>query len=144
MTDQPASGESAAVLPQLMFGGYLFSLILGAAGTLYGPVLSYLSAETRQPLSVLGALSLALLLFPFNLGSTVLIGFGLGTEILLNRAVEYLAVRAPALTRLHVTYDLGSVIMPLLLELIALMLLMALLANFEPGRLETTLAVPGN
>ncbi len=149
---------SSAPLPQVMWGGYLFFLLLGATGTLYGPSLTYLAAETGQKVAslgivfvlhwsgyfastfvvnriarrwgmrrsiafgiacvTLGALGLAALPFPLNLAPTLLIGFGLGTEILFNRAVEYLAVRAPAaaLTRLHATVGVGSVLMPLVVS----------------------------
>jgi len=158
MTERTQGAASGDPLPQVMLGGYLFFLLLGAAGTLYGPSLTYLAAETRQSVAslglvfvlhwsgyfastffvnriarrwgmrrsiaigiacvALGALGLAALPFPYNLAPTVLIGFGLGMEILFNRAVEYLAVRAPAtaLTRLHATVGLGSMLMPLVVS----------------------------
>jgi MFS family permease len=63
-----------------------------------------------------GALGLAALPFPFNIASTLLLGFGAGTlEILLNRLVELLAEAEPAaaLTRLHATWGLGAISIPL-------------------------------
>lgn len=63
-----------------------------------------------------GALGLAVLPFPLNLGATLLVGLGAGMlEILLNRLVEWLAVDNPAaaLTRLHSTWGLGAVVIPL-------------------------------
>jgi fucose permease len=67
-------------------------------------------------LIALGELGLILLPFPFNLASALLIGFSAGTlEVSLNRLVEFLAVNAPAeaLTRLHATFGLGAVAIPL-------------------------------
>jgi len=158
MTNREPTPVSSAPLPQVMRGGYLFFLLLGAAITIYGPSLIYLAAETGQPVAslglifvlhwsgyfastfvvnriarrwgmrrsialgtacvALGALGLAALPFPYNLVPTLLIGFGLGTEILFNRAVEYLAVKAPAtaLARLHATVGVGSVLMPLVVS----------------------------
>lgn len=65
-----------------------------------------------------GELGFVLLPFPFNLAFASVIGFGGGTlEVLLNRLIEFLAVDAPAaaLTRLHATYGLGAVVIPLMI-----------------------------
>jgi FHS family glucose/mannose:H+ symporter-like MFS transporter len=67
-------------------------------------------------LVAVGELGLVALPFPSNLALAVLIGFGSGTlEVLLNRSIEFLATDAPAeaLSRLHSTFGLGSVAMPL-------------------------------
>ncbi len=67
-------------------------------------------------LMALGELGLIALPFPFNLVSAALVGFSAGTlEVSLNRLVELLAVEAPAeaLTRLHATFGLGAVLIPL-------------------------------
>lgn len=69
-------------------------------------------------LIALGEVGFVLLPFPFNLAFPLLIGFGGGTlEVLLNRLIEFLAVDAPAaaLTRLHATYGLGAVVIPLMI-----------------------------
>jgi FHS family glucose/mannose:H+ symporter-like MFS transporter len=64
----------------------------------------------------LGVAGYTLLPFPLNIASAVLVGFGAGTlEVLLNRLVELLAGNAPAaaLTRLHSTWGVGAVVIPL-------------------------------
>lgn len=55
--------------------------------------------------------------FPSNLLGALLIGYGGGTlEVLFNRLVELLAADSPAaaLTRLHATWGLGAVLIPLI------------------------------
>lgn len=67
-------------------------------------------------LIALGALGLVVLPFPFNFAGAFLLGFGNGaSEVLFNRLIELLAGDTPgaALTRLHSTYGVGAVIIPL-------------------------------
>lgn len=81
-------------------------------------------AALSSALMGVGALGLAVLPFPINLASALLIGFGGGVmEILLNRLVELLSGDAPAasLTRLHATFGVGAVAMPLIVAAIALL-----------------------
>lgn len=80
-------------------------------------------AALSSALMGVGALGLAVLPFPINLASALLIGFGGGVmEILLNRLVELLSGDAPAasLTRLHATFGVGAVAMPLIVAAVAL------------------------
>ncbi len=68
-----------------------------------------------------GVLGYMLLPFPLNLLSAFLVGFGAGTlEVLLNRLVELLAGDEPgaALTRLHSTWGLGAVAIPLVVAIV--------------------------
>jgi MFS transporter, FHS family, glucose/mannose:H+ symporter len=68
-----------------------------------------------------GVLGYMLLPFPVNILSAFLVGFGAGTlEVLLNRLVELLAGDEPgaALTRLHSTWGLGAVAIPLAVALV--------------------------
>lgn len=68
-----------------------------------------------------GVLGYMLLPFPVNVLSAFLVGFGAGTlEVLLNRLVELLAGDEPgaALTRLHSTWGLGAVAIPLVVALV--------------------------
>ncbi len=67
-------------------------------------------------LLVLGVLGLILLPFPMNLAAVFLGGLGNGTcEVIFNRLVEVLAGDKPAaaLTRLHSTWGVGAVVIPL-------------------------------
>jgi MFS family permease len=62
-----------------------------------------------------------LLPFPVNILSAFLVGFGAGTlEVLLNRLVELLAGDEPgaALTRLHSTWGVGAVAIPLVVAIV--------------------------
>ena len=68
-----------------------------------------------------GVLGYMLLPFPANILSAFLVGFGAGTlEVLLNRLVELFAGDEPgaALTRLHSTWGLGAVAIPLIVALV--------------------------
>jgi MFS family permease len=68
-----------------------------------------------------GVLGYMLLPFPVSILSAFLVGFGAGTlEVLLNRLVELLAGDEPgaALTRLHSTWGLGAVAIPLAVALV--------------------------
>ncbi len=68
-----------------------------------------------------GVLGYMLLPFPVNILSAFLVGFGAGTlEVLLNRLVELLAGDEPgaALTRLHSTWGVGAVAIPLVVALV--------------------------
>jgi MFS family permease len=59
--------------------------------------------------------------FPANIRSAFFVGFGAGTlEVLLNRLVELLAGDEPgaALTRLHSTWGMGAVAIPLVLAVV--------------------------
>jgi FHS family glucose/mannose:H+ symporter-like MFS transporter len=152
-----AQTHSAQLRPVMLTGALIF-LLIGAAATLYGPALVYISKETNQPVTslgivfvlhwsgfvastfsanrigrrleirrtallgailvALGELGLIALPFPGNLALAVLIGFGSGTlEVMLNRSVEFLATDAPAeaLSRLHSTFGLGSILIPLII-----------------------------
>lgn len=152
------SPNQTAQLAQVMLAGALIFLLLGAASTLYGPALVYISTETNQPVAslgivfvlhwsgfvastlsanrigrrleirrtvLLGAVLVALgeaaliaLPFPVNIAFAALIGFGAGMlEVMLNRSVEFLATDAPAeaLSRLHSTFGLGSILIPLII-----------------------------
>ena len=67
-------------------------------------------------LIALGVLGLIALPFPINLGAVFLVGLGNGTcEVMFNRLVEFLAGDKPAaaLTRLHSTWGVGAVAIPL-------------------------------
>ncbi len=69
----------------------------------------------------LGILGYMLLPFPANILSAFLVGFGAGTlEVLLNRLVELLAGNEPgaALTRLHSTWGVGAVAIPLVVAIV--------------------------
>jgi fucose permease len=144
-------------LSEILPAGYLTFTLLGAAGTLYGPILIHIAAETQQPVSAIGAifilhwlgffastlttnrvarrlemrrtvllgclsigtgmLGLAALPFPFSIAAAFFIGFGSGMlEIVLNRLVEFLAGNEPAawLTRLHTTFGVGAILIPLI------------------------------
>ncbi len=68
-----------------------------------------------------GVIGYMLLPFPLNVAAAFLVGFGAGTlEVLLNRLVELLAGDEPgaALTRLHSTWGLGAVAIPLIVALV--------------------------
>ena len=68
-----------------------------------------------------GILGYMLLPFPVNILSAFLVGFGAGTlEVLLNRLVELLAGDEPgaALTRLHSTWGVGAVAIPLVVAVV--------------------------
>lgn len=152
---RPAAGrpmDLAAVMP----AGYLAMALLGAASSVYGPILPHLAAEAGRPVAgfvlllvwhwfgffistaaanplarrvglraglmagclliALGAAGLLGLAAPFNLGAALPIGIGAGLlEVLFNRLVEGLAGDRPAeaLTRLHATWGVGAVILPL-------------------------------
>ncbi len=74
--------------------------------------------------AILGAGTLLYMLAPFpaNIASALLMGFGSGTmEVIFNRLVELLAVDQPAaaLTRLHATWGIGAVAMPLAVVAVA-------------------------
>jgi MFS family permease len=67
-------------------------------------------------LIALGVLGLITLPFPLNLIAVFLVGLGNGTcEVLFNRLIEFLAGDKPAeaLTRLHSTWGVGAVAIPL-------------------------------
>jgi MFS family permease len=143
-------------LAQVLPAGMLCMASLGAATTLYGPSLIYLSEETgRTPASLgtlfvfhwfgffastlvanrvarrfemrqsvlvgvallgAGVLGLIALPYPLNVGSALLVGLGAGMlEVVLNRLIELLAGDEPAaaLTKLHSTWGLGAVVIPL-------------------------------
>jgi MFS family permease len=70
----------------------------------------------------LGALGYAASPFPLNVASAFSVGFGAGIlEVLLNRLVELLAVNEPAaaLTRLHSTWGVGAMAIPLVVAAVA-------------------------
>jgi MFS transporter, FHS family, glucose/mannose:H+ symporter len=72
-------------------------------------------------LVALGILGYMILSFPANILSAFLVGFGAGTlEVLLNRLVELLAGDEPgaALTRLHSTWGMGAVAIPLVVAVV--------------------------
>ena len=72
-------------------------------------------------LVAMGILGYMLLPFPANIFSAFLVGFGAGTlEVLLNRLVELLAGDEPgaALTRLHSTWGIGAVAIPVVVAVV--------------------------
>jgi len=143
-------------LAQVLPAGMQCMALLGAATTLYGPSLIYLSEETgRTPASLgalfvfhwfgffastfaanrvarrfemrrsvligvallgAGVLGLIALPYPLNVASALLVGLGAGMlEVVLNRLIELLAGDEPAaaLTKLHSTWGVGAVVIPL-------------------------------
>jgi fucose permease len=111
-TNQPEA--NIGVLFVLHYSGFFASTI--SANRLARRFEIRLTVALGCLLIALGELGLILLPFPFNLASALLIGFSAGTlEVALNRLVEFLAVNAPAeaLTRLHATFGLGAVAIPL-------------------------------
>lgn len=75
-------------------------------------------------LILLGVFGLISLPFPINLSFPLLIGLGSGTcEVLFNRLAETLADDKPAhvLARLHSTWGIGAIIVPLIIAAVALL-----------------------